>query len=120
MWISKGTRPDIAYAIGQLSQHCNEPTVRHWNAVLRVFKYLKGTANYRIQYSPQGTNHYKLQGYSDADYAGDIGDRCSTSGHLYLLYNGPITWNSTKQRCVATSTTESEYIALSEASKQGQ
>jgi len=133
MWMSKGTRPDIAYAVGQLSQHCNEPTVRHWNAVLRVLRYLKGTAGYSVQYGADGPDDeargpdrakgpdgHKLQGYSDADYAGDIVDRHSVTGHLYLLNGGPVTWNSTKQRCVATSTTESEYIALSDASKQGQ
>jgi len=61
-----------------------------------------------------------LQGYCDADYAGDIVDRKSTTGHLFLLNRGPISWTSTKQRCVATSTTHSEYIALSEACKQGE
>ena len=120
MWVSKGTRPDITYIIGQLSQHCNEPTIRHWNAVLRVFRYLKGTINYSISYGTGRGEGPKLQGYSDADYAGDTVDRRSTSGHIYLLNSGPVTWSSTKQRCVATSTTESEYISLSEASKQGQ
>jgi hypothetical protein len=120
MWVIKGTRFDIAYTIGRLSQHCNEPRVKHWNAVLRVLRYLKGTINYRLVYGNQ--EHYgpKLQGYSDADYAGDIVDRHSVTGHLYLLNSGVITWSSTKQRCVSTSTTEAEYIALSEASKQGQ
>jgi hypothetical protein len=118
MWVARGTRPDILYAVGQLSQHCNEPTIRHWNSVLRVFRYLKGTINYSVEY--KGTGNSRLQGYCDADYAGDIRDRHSVSGHLYMLNGGPITWTSTKQRCVSTSTTESEYIALSEASKQGQ
>ena len=120
MQVLKGSYLDITYVIRQLSQHCNEPTIRHWNAVLRVFRYLKGTINYSISYGTGEREGPKLQGYSDADYAGDIVDRRSTSGHLYLLNNGPVTWNSTKQRCIATSTIESEYISLSEASKQGQ
>jgi hypothetical protein len=126
-WITKSSRPDIAYAVGQLSQHCIDPKIRHWNAVLRVLRYLKGTAGYRISYGPKGPNSgttgavdWKLQGYSDADYAGDTTDRHSVSGQLWCLNRGPITWNSTKQRSVALSTTESEYIALSEACKQGQ
>jgi len=119
-WISKGSRPDITYTVGQLSQHCSEPTVRHWNAILRVMRYLKGTIDYSISYGIGKAEGPKLQGFSDADYAGDIVDRRSTIGHLYLLNRGPITWSSIKQRCVATSTTESEYISLSEASKQGQ
>jgi transposase InsO family protein len=119
-WVSRGSRPDITYVIGQLSQYCNEPTVRHWNAVVRVLRYLKGTINYSISYGKGKDEGPKLQGYSDADYAGNIVDRRSVTGHLYLLNSGPVTWTSTKQRCVATSTTESEYIGLSEASKQGQ
>jgi hypothetical protein len=128
-WVSKGTRPDLGYAVGQLSQHCSEPTVRHWNAVLRVLRYLKGTKHYAIGYgfqgatgsqSPKPTVDSRLQGYCDADYAGDTVDRHSITGHIYMLNGGPITWNSTKQRCVATSTTESEYIALAESGKQGQ
>ena len=119
-WVSKGSRPDITYAVGQLSQYCNEPTVRHWNAVLRVLRYLKDTIEYSVSYGTGKGNTPKLQGYCDADYAGDIVDRRSTTGHIYLLYGGPITWTSVKQRCIATSTTESEYISLSEASKQGQ
>jgi len=83
-------------------------------------RYLKGTIDYSISYGIGKAESPNLQGFSDVDYAGDIVDRRSTIGHLYLLNRGPITWSSIKQRCVATSTTESEYISLSEASKQGQ
>jgi hypothetical protein len=126
MWVAKGTRADIQYAVGQLSQHCNMPTIRHWNSVLRVLRYLKGTAEYSVLYGGKGATGSEgpkrpgLQGYCDADYARDIVDRKSVTGHLFTLNGGPVTWTSTKQRCVATSTTESEYIALSEACKQGQ
>lgn len=77
MWLAKGSRPDVAYAVGQLNQHCNSPTVRHWNSVLRVLRFLKGTADYSIQYGvtgPESLKSLKLQGYCDADYAGDIVD----------------------------------------------
>ncbi|KAM3067034.1 hypothetical protein ACMFMG_012223 [Clarireedia jacksonii] len=120
LWCAKGTRPDITYVVGQLSQHCSEPKVRHWNAVLRVLRYLKDTQGYGLQYGHIGSQEPGLQGYCDADYAGDTTDRRSVSGYLYLLLGGPVTWNSVKQRCVSLSTTEAEYIALSEASKQGQ
>jgi hypothetical protein len=131
MWLAKGSRPDIMYAVGQLSQHCNCPTIRHWNSALRVLRYLKGTEDYCVQYGPIGPEGAgagdlkspvspKLQGYCDADYAGDTVDRRSVTGHLFTMNRGPVSWTSTKQRCVATSTTESEYIALSEACKQGQ
>jgi len=117
LWISSRTRPDIQYEVNQLCQHNNDPTVRHWNGVLRVLRYLNGTAEYSIQYR---TGQSGLLGYCDADYAGDVDDRKSVTGHVFMLGGGPVTWVSHKQRCVATSTTESEYIALSEASKQGQ
>ena len=120
IWIAKGTRFDIAYVVSQLSQYCNNPTIKHWNAIQRVLRYLGGTTNYSIEYIDRGPNGAKLQGYSDADYAGDLVDRRSVTGHIFLLNSGAITWNSTKQRSISTSTTESEYIALSEASKQAQ
>jgi hypothetical protein len=83
-------------------------------------RYLKGTIDYSISYSTGKAESPRLQGYSDADYTGDIVDRRSTIGHLYLLNRGPVTWTSIKQRYIATSTTQLEYISLSEASKQGQ
>ena len=130
MWIANSTRFDISYAVGQLSQHCNKPVVRHWNSVLQVLRYLSGTRDLKLRIGGKGQEKvlddrsrmfgYKLHGFSDADYAGDHHDRHSVTGHLYLLNRGLISWSSSKQRCVATSTTEAEYIALSEASKQGQ
>jgi hypothetical protein len=98
------------------------------NASLRVIRYLKGTIDKELYIGTSKSDRRgpgepmgaRIQGYSDADYAGDVVDRRSTTGHIFLLNGGPITWTSTKQRCVATSTTESEYVALSEASKQAQ
>ena len=125
MWIANSTRFDISYVVGQLSQHCNKPTTRHWNSVLQVLRYLSGTRHLKLTLggtpsSSQNNFGHKLHGFSDADYAGDSTDRKSVSGNIYLLNRGPVSWSSTKQRCVSTSTTEAEYIALSDASKQGQ
>lgn len=130
MWITNSTRFDISYAVGQLSQHCNKPTIRHWNGVLQVLRYLSGTRELKLQIGGNfqaDTNQRtqkdygpRLHGFCDADYAGDHIDRRSVTGHIFLLNRGPVSWSSTKQRCVATSTTEAEYIALSESSKQGQ
>lgn len=130
MWIANSTRFDISYVVGQLSQHCNKPVVRHWNSVLQVLRYLSGTRDLKLRIGGKGQEEvfddrsrmfgYKLHGFSDADYAGDHLDRRSVTGHLYLLSRGLVSWSSSKQKCVATSTTEAEYIALSEASKQGQ
>ena len=105
MWISKSTRFDIAYAVGQLSQYCNKPAIRHWNGVIQVLKYLSGTRKLKLQIggdSPDETSKsnnanygYKLHGFSDADYAGDQTDRKSVTGHMYLLNKGPVSWSST-------------------------
>lgn len=120
-WLAICTRPDIAYAWGQLSQSCSRPAVRNWNGVLRVLRYIKGTKSLRLSFGGiGGVSSPYLQGYSDSDYAGDHIDRHSVSGHIFFLNMGPVSWTSAKQRCVATSTTEAEYIALCEASKQGQ
>ncbi|KFY92869.1 hypothetical protein V500_04000 [Pseudogymnoascus sp. VKM F-4518 (FW-2643)] len=106
---------------GQLSQSCSRPTMQNWNGVLYVLRYVKKTRSLRLSFRGiGGESRPYLQGYSNADYAGDYIDRHSVSGHIFMLNRGPISWTSSKQRCVATSTTEAEYIALCEASKQGQ
>ena len=119
-WVTLGTRFDAAYVSGQLSQHCSAPTIRNWNGVLHLMRYLMGTRDLRLTFGGTGGSSLNLQGFCDADYAGDRITRRSVTGHLFLLNGGLVSWASVKQRCVATSTAEAEYIALAEASKQGQ
>ena len=115
MYAMIGTRPDIAFAVSKLSQFNQNPSESNWRGVKRVFRYLGGTINYGIKYdADQG-----LIGYSDADWGGDTHERKSTTGGTFLLGGGAISWNSKKQTCVATSTMESEYIALCSAGKMG-
>jgi hypothetical protein len=116
MWAMTGTRPDIAYAVGKLSRHCNSPTRRHWTAVQRVFRYLRGTASYSISYQATGESA-DLVSFSDADYAGDTDDRKSTSGEVFTYAEGALVWSSKWQTSTATSTAEAEYMALSRAGK---
>ena len=116
-WVARGTRWDIAYAVNQLASYCSEPTIRHWNALIRVMRYLKGTAEYKLKLGASGAHGLKLQGFSDSDYAGDIDSRVSTTGGLFLLSGGPVVWMSSRQRCVSNSTGEAEYVAASEACK---
>ncbi|RFU28076.1 hypothetical protein B7463_g8263, partial [Scytalidium lignicola] len=97
-WVAKGTRFDIGFVVGQLQQQCRNPKIRHWNSALKVMRYLKGTVGYALIFGPKPQGP-KLQGYCDADYAGDIVDRRSTTGHIYILYGGAVSWTSTKQRC---------------------
>lgn len=114
MYAMLGTRPDIAYAVGAVSQYCSNPGRGHWTAVKRIFRYLKGTRNYALEY--KGSGH--LVGYSDADWAGNVDDRRSTTGYTFLIAGGAVSWSSKKQPTVALSTTEAEYMALSHATKE--
>ena len=109
------TRPDIACAVGQLSQFLNNPSSTHMQAAKRVLRYLQGTSALGITYRPPPL---KLQGYSDANWAGDMDTRRSTTGYVVMLNNGAIAWKSRRQPTVALSTMESEYMALTDATKE--
>jgi hypothetical protein len=116
LYLATGTRPDISYAVSIVSQVLSKPTKRHWEIVKRIMRYLKGSAELGITYR-HGHNPGVLSAYSDADYAGDTVTRRSTSGIVCQYMGGSISWSSQKQRSVALSTTEAEYIAASEAAK---
>jgi hypothetical protein len=113
---SVGTGMDITYAVGRLSQHLIDPTIRHWNAVLRVFRYLKGTLYYCLVFH-LGPIDATLTGYTDADYA-SAQDRVSISAYTFIFNGASIAWSSKRQRTIATSTVEAEYIALCAGAKQ--
>ena len=113
LYLSTRTRPDIAFAVGYTARYCSKPTNIHWTAVKRIMRYLNGSLDLGLFYMDETTN--TLVGYSDADWAGDIDDRKSTSGYLFRLSGSPISWKSKKQSCVALSTAESEYMALASA-----
>jgi hypothetical protein len=116
-----GTRPDLAYAVSTLSKFNHGPIMDHHSALKRVFRYLKQTATLGILYDgalcPSG-NFPEPVCYTDSDWAGDKTDRKSTGGYVFTLAGGAISWRTKKQDVVATSTTEAEYIALSEATKE--
>ena len=116
LYLSTKTRPDIAYAVGSVARFCAKPTKEHWTAVKRILRYLRGTVNLGLLYS--GNAPPECICYSDADWAGDVGDRKSTSGYVFLLGDGAISWKSSKQSCVALSTAEAEYVALSAAAQE--
>lgn len=116
MYLMIGTRPDIGYAIGKLSQFAETPLNRHWIAVKRVLRYINATQRFGITY--QGSASENPVGYADADWGGCKETRKSTSGYLFLFANGAISWRSKKQNCVATSTCEAEYIATCLAVKE--
>ena len=109
------TRPDIAFAVGAVSRFLSNPGNEHWNAVKWILRYLKGTAKCCLCF---GKGNLMLTGYSDADMAGDVDSRKSTSGYLITFAGGAISWQSRLQKCIALSTTEAEFIAITEGCKE--
>lgn len=116
LYMSIKTRPDIAYAVGNVAKFCSKPNKTHWSAVKRILRYLKGTVNYGLLF--QHNKSSELVGYSDADWAGDVNDRKSTSGYCFVINGAAVAWSSKKQTCIALSTAEAEYVALSHASQE--
>ena len=115
MYVMNCTRPDIAYAISKLSRYTSNPGKHHWKAIIRVLGYLKYTQNYVLQYEKYPS---VIEGYSDANWITGSNDTKSTSGYVFTLGNGAISWKSSKQTCIARSTMESEFIALDKAAEE--
>lgn len=115
MYLAVSTRPDLAYAVNSLSQFNTCYTNEHWMAAKRVLRYLKGTADHGILFQKTGK---PLHGYADADWASCAEDRRSYSGYFFTLGGAAITWEARKQRTVALSSVEAEYLALGEATKE--
>jgi transposase InsO family protein len=113
LYLSTCTRPDIAHAVGVASRFVSNPMVNHWNGVKRIFKYLQGTRNYGILMEPSDQDPMQVEVFTDADWAGDKGDRKSTSGLAVFVGGSLVTWLSKKQDSVALSTMEAEYMAAS-------
>jgi hypothetical protein len=111
------TRPDLMYVVCLISRFMANPTEIHLQAAKRVFRYLKGTVNLGIFYQKEGNR--ELLAYTDSDYAGDVDDRKSTSGYVFLLSEGAVSWSSKKQPVVTLSTTEAEFVAATSCACQG-
>jgi Reverse transcriptase (RNA-dependent DNA polymerase) len=116
-WIALISRLDISYPVNVLAQFAANPSQEHATAVSRVFRYLRSTINLSNRYS-----NGDLYGFTDANWAGGsapaLNMRRSTSAYIFFLAGGPISWSSKRQRTVATSSCESEYIGQCNASKE--
>ena len=115
MYLAVSTRPDIAFAVSSLSQFndcCNET---HWTAAKRVLRYLKGTMSMGILFKPTTD---PLKCFVDSDWASCLNDRRSYTGFTTILSSGPVSWEAKKQRTVALSSTEAEYMGLAEAAEE--
>ena len=107
MYAILGTRPKIAYTISLVSGYSSNPTAQYWNALTRIFKYLRGTVYYELVY--KGTLQ-ELVGYTNSDWAGDSTWK-STGGFVFNVGSGAISWLSKRQSTIHTSTCEAEYMA---------
>lgn len=115
LYLSVCTRPDISQAVGALSRYMSKPTMQHWTAAKGVVRYLAGTLDYGITYDGKKEG---FEGFCDSDYAGDLDSRRSTTGYVFVMNGGAISWSSRLQPTVAVSTTEAEYMAAAHAVKE--
>ena len=101
------TRPDIFHAVGVLRRYMSKPGKEHWTAVKRVFIYLHGTIDYAICYQgiPGPDRVINVHGFVDIDWDGDIDCIRSTSGYVFNLFGGAISWMSKRHTVIALSTT---------------
>ena len=104
------SRLDLMYVMSLVSRYMERPTKLHMMAVKRILRYLKGTFELGICFQ-KGGNFDEMIAYSDSDYAGDLDDRRSTSGYVFMMSSGAVAWSSKKQAIVTLSTTEAEFIS---------
>ena len=115
MYAMLGTRPDLAYAVSVVSRYSSNPTETHWKAVKRIFRYIRGTLSLQLTFKGP---LMPLNGYTDADWAGDRDTRRSTSGYVFNVGSGAISWSSKRQPTVALSSCEAEYMGQTQATKE--
>ncbi|KXJ62459.1 hypothetical protein RP20_CCG008519 [Aedes albopictus] len=116
LYLAVNARPDIAASTAILGPKFSAPGEADWTAAKRILRYLKATSEYSLRLG--GEPNQALTGYSDSDWAGDVGSRKSTSGAVFLFGGGVISWASRRQASVTLSSMEAEYVALSEACQE--
>ena len=116
LYLMIGTRPDIVFAVTKLAQFAARPSEEHFNKALYICRYLRGTSKYCLTYD--GTSGQGLIACTDSDWASDSNNRRSQTGYFLKLAGGAISWTSRAQKTVALSSTEAEYMALSDCSHQ--
>lgn len=114
MYLAIATRPDIAHGVSVLNQFNNCYGEMHWTAAKRVLRYLKGSTEPGLIFEPKSES---LKDYVDADWASCSMDRRSYTGYTFILGNGAVSWDIKKQRAVALSSTEAEYMGLGDTAK---
>ncbi|KAK2988306.1 hypothetical protein RJ640_011977 [Escallonia rubra] len=117
MYAQVCTRPDITYVVGMLGRYQINPGMGHWKAAKKVMRYLQGTKDFMLTY--RKSDNLEVIDYSDSDYAGCVDTLKSTSGYVFMLAEGAISWKSAKQSLMASHTMEAEFVACFEASCHG-
>ena len=118
MYLAITTQPNIAYSVNKLTQYMSAPKAKHWTAIKRIFRYLKGTRQFKLTYGGSlELLHDKISIYCDADWASDS-DWKSISGYVIIIARGAVAWSSKKQNTVAPSTPKARYIAATHVAKQ--
>ena len=122
IYLMLGSQPDLAYAINKLAQYLSTPMERHWKAVKRVLRFVKYTTHTSLvlgQRAPTlSTGSDSLVGFFDAAYMNDTTDRHSTMGYMFFYRGCAVSWASRTQQTIALSTTDAEYLAGTEATKE--
>ncbi len=116
LWIAISTRPDISFAATNIARFVASPGVSHFKAIKRVLRYLKGTRCFGLCYSRDRSD--RMVAFSDADFAGDLKTRRSTTGTVFMIFGAAVSWRSRLQRLVTLSTCEAELVALTETAKE--
>lgn len=112
------TRPDISQAVSMVSRYMYNPGKGHWQAVKQILRYIQKTIDVGLLFEQGDTVGQGVIGYVDSDYAGNLDKRRSTTGYVFTFAGEPISWKSTLQSTVALSTTEAEYMVITEAVKE--
>ena len=116
MYLANATRPDIAFSINLLARYSSSPTRRHCNRVKHILRYLRGTSDMGLFYTNKDSADFV--GHTDAGYLSNPHKARSQTGYLFRYGGTVISWRSTKQSIVATSSNHAEIIAIHEASRE--
>ena len=116
MWGQLATRLDLAFSVSLLARFQADPGIDHWSALLHVMGYIKNTIDYGLTYYRD--SELSPTAFVDADYGGCKDTRRSTSGYVFTMAGGAVTWSSKRQATVALSTVEAEYVAMSRCAQQ--
>ncbi|GJX59794.1 hypothetical protein Tco_0291184 [Tanacetum coccineum] len=118
MYVVRCTRPDVAFAQNMTSRFQQNPSELHWTIVKNIMKYLRNTKDMFLVYKDDTKRELRVSCYTDAGYLTDADDLKSQTRYVFILNGGAVEWKSTKQSIFATSSTDVEYIAAFDASKE--